>query len=150
MDNETQPLDAGQNTPGNDGNEGLVITENIRKQWRESANWGLFFAILGFLYIGFLVLAMLLSVNVGGRAAIAGIFGILVIGAIIFVPCWLILQYSQNLKKGLDRNNTPLASLGFKNLRRLYQFAGVLLIIVLALYGIMFLVGLLFISRTGL
>jgi len=136
MDNETQPLDTNLD-PGAIP-ETLQITSNIRKYWSESTKWTLFFSILGFLYVALLVLLML----VGSKSPMfaAGLVGILVAGALIFIPSWFLFQFSQKVKQGLQTDDSALAATGFSNLRWFYQYAGILMIIVLVLYAIMFLV----------
>jgi hypothetical protein len=143
MDNQDQPLDAGLNA-NDEQASGLTITDSIRQYWSECAKWGLFFAVLGFIYIGFLVIATFTMASAGSAGLVGGIFTLIIAGGLIFVPTWLMFQFSQNLKKGLEEESTPAASLGFRNLRRLYQFAGILMIILLAIYALVFLLGLIF------
>ena len=148
MDNQNQPLDADMNPTGGNPQE-LTITENIRQYWTESRKWAMFFAVLGFIYLGFLVLTVVGMSSMGNGGVFAGVFMLLIAGSIIFVPTWLIFQFSQNLKQGLATESTPALGLSFRSLRRLYQFAGILMIIILAFYGIMFLFTLTMLSSRG-
>ena len=136
MDNETQPLDTNLNLDAVP--ETLQITSNIRKYWSESTKWTLFFSILGFLYVALLVLLM----AIGSKSPMfaAGLVGTLVAGALVFIPCWFLFQFSQKVRQALQTDDSTLAAAGFANLRWFYQYAGILMIIILALYAIMFLV----------
>lgn len=149
MDNQNQPLDADMN-PAGENPQQLNITENIRQYWTESRKWAMFFAVLGFIYIGFLLLSVFGLSTLGNEGIFAGVFTLLIVGGIVFVPTWLIFQFSQNLKQSLTTESTQALGLSFRNLRRLYQFAGILMIIILAFYGIIFLFMLTFMSSRGM
>ncbi len=110
----------------------------------------MFFAVLGFIYIGFLLLSVFGLSTLGNEGIFAGVFTLLIVGGIVFVPTWLIFQFSQNLKQSLTTESTQALGLSFRNLRRLYQFAGILMIIILAFYGIIFLFMLTFMSSRGM
>ena len=85
----------------------------------------------------------------GNGGIFAGVFMLLIAGGLIFVPVWLIFQFSQNLKKGLETESIEALGLSFTSLRRLYQFAGILMIVILAFYAIMFLFMLTFMAGRG-
>ncbi len=144
MDNENQPIDSDM-TP-NDAPDALHITPAIRGYWRESTKWSLFFGIIGFVYVGLL----LLGVIAGSRSPLFGasVFMLVIVGTLAFIPSWFIFQFSQKLKKGLETEDSAQAEEGFSNLRRLYQYAGILMIIVLAFYLIAFLLMLTMVPRT--
>lgn len=140
MENLNDPLDQGVDQPSQ---QGLQITPTIRQNWQETGKWALFFAVLGFIYLGFIALTMLFATVQTGNA-FSAIFGILIVGGFVFVPTWLIFQFSQNIKTGLQNQSSTMIGLGFRHLRRLYQFGGILMIIVLAFYAIFFLFALAF------
>ena len=146
MEDHNQPLDEGLNS-NQSSSPGLQITAMIRQFWRESTQWALFFAILGFLYLALLVFTLLQGASSGAAGVAGGLFVILFAGAFIFFPTWFMFQFSQKLKLGLREENNTAAEAAFRNLRRLYQFAGVLLIILLSIYAIAFLFLLLMMGR---
>ncbi|MBK6930842.1 MAG: hypothetical protein IPH12_08175 [Saprospirales bacterium] len=146
MEDHNQPLDEGLNS-NQSSSPGLQITARIRQFWRESTQWALFFAILGFLYLALLVFTLLQGASSGAAGVAGGLFVILFAGAFIFFPTWFMFQFSQKLKLGLREENNTAAEAAFRNLRRLYQFAGVLLIILLSIYAIAFLFLLLMMGR---
>ncbi|TNE59280.1 MAG: hypothetical protein EP344_08895 [Bacteroidetes bacterium] len=122
----------------------LRITENIRLYWREASQWGMFFSILGFTYIGILITGIMLF---GGyRVPGYSIVTLLLLGGIVFIPTWLMFQFGQNIRKALRDNDTAAASMGFTSLRRLYQLIGILVVFLLFLYVFLFLLGLLMVG----
>ena len=135
MDDQNQTMDPAGPGPGLENPTGLTITQTIRQYWHECSRWGLFFAVLGFVYIGFLVL-LTIGVSIADQSIFRSIFSLLIGGGIVFIFSWLMLQFAQNLRKALDMDSTPAADRSFQNLKFLYQVAGIVLIAVLALYGI--------------
>lgn len=75
---------------------------------------------------------------------------IVIFGALLLAPSWFLFQFAQNLKKGLLEESTEDAATGFRNLRRMYQFLGILTAIVVGFYALMFLLGLLMLVGRGL
>jgi len=146
MDNLNQPLDADLSSGENHPNNGLRITQTIRQYWHESSQWALFFAVLGFLYLGLVLVVLLTAGSKLGTAGIPVFFVLLLVGGLIFPPVWFMFQFSRHIKQSLQNDDTQAAATGFQNLRRLYQFAGVLTAIVLGLYGIILLFSLLFLA----
>ena len=144
MDNQDPTLDSDLT---NDDPQGLKITSEIRKYWKESTQWGLFFAVLGFLYVGLLLLGLLSSNSLTGFGF--GLFTLMLMGGFVFLPTWLIFQFSQKVKKALDTDHTAPAEEGFTQLRYLYQFIGILTIVGLSVYVLAFLFSLLLLSRGG-
>ncbi|MBL7796519.1 MAG: hypothetical protein JNJ90_08460 [Saprospiraceae bacterium] len=146
MDNLNQPLDA--DLPEAGGKQsGLRITPSLRQNWHIASRWGLFFAVLGFLYLGLLAF-MLLSVaglgtvgagNFGGAEIAVLIFMMLFVGAFVFIPTWFMFQFSQKIQRGVSSNDVQATQTGFTFLRRFYQFVGILLAIVLGMYALIFL-----------
>ncbi len=148
MDNQNQPLDAnfqsGSNPP-----EGLRITQTIRRYWYESSRWALFFAILGFIYIGLILLIFITASSKLGSAGIPIVFMLLSLSAFVLPPVWFIFQFAQNIQKALRHEDNQAAAVGFQNLRRLYQFVGVLTAILLGFYGITLIFTFLFMATAG-
>lgn len=138
MDNLNQPLDT--DLPDSEGKQsGLRITSSIRRNWHATSRWGMFFAVLGFLYLGLVVLSMLSVATLGGSKAALMIFMVLFIGALVFTPTWFMFQFSQNILKGVSSNDLHATETGFSFLKRFYQFIGILTLIVLGIYGLLLL-----------
>jgi len=123
---------------------------------RQTARWARFLAIVGFVMIGLMVL---LGVFMGslfarlgamqnemtgmpapiGMEALGTTYTVmfLLIGALYFVPTLLLFQFATRTLRALGPVFDPLTfSNGLQAQRRLYKFMGILMIIVLSLYGI--------------
>lgn len=146
MDNLNQPLDA--ELPEAGGKQsGLRITPSLRQNWLSASRWGLFFAVLGFLYLGLLGFTLLSFAglgtvgagNFGGAEIAVVIFMLLLVGVFVFIPTWFMFQFSQKIQKGVSGNDVHATETGFSFLRRFYQFVGILLAIVIGIYALVFL-----------
>lgn len=110
----------------------------------ESAKWAKFLAIVGFVMIGLMILVMLIGVAVASGAGLAmgpALFMAILMGAIYFFPAYFLLLFATNVKEGLVAEDVDKVTLGFQNLKRMFLYIGVLTIILLSIYLLMFLVG---------
>ncbi|MBK9335801.1 MAG: hypothetical protein IPM98_04155 [Lewinellaceae bacterium] len=148
MDNQSQPLDADLQ-PGANQPHGLRISQTIRRYWYESSRWAFFFAVLGFLYLGLVLLIFSTASSKLGAAGLPVVLVLLFVGALVFPPVWFIFQFAQNIQKALRHEDNQAAAVGFQNLRRLYQFIGVLTAILLGFYGITLIFTFLFMATAG-
>jgi hypothetical protein len=140
MENFDQPLDVGMADIGPD-RSGLSITPEIRQYWRETANWALFFAVLMFLIYGFIVLAMLLAgVAGGGMGMVGAVFVIGIYTLVFFLPAWYYYKFSSQSKQAMNTDDTALLDEAFTNLRRYYNYIGILTIVIISLYLLMILI----------
>lgn len=142
--NYEQPLDMGfeaEESP--QGELRFRITSEIRRYWKETARWGMFFSIIGLLYIGIALLTFFLSISLLGiHESTLSTFFILVALAIIVPLWWLMFRFSRYTQKAVLHDDPAAAHVGFTNLRRLFQLLGILLIILLVFYGIVILISL--------
>ncbi len=138
------------------GQEALGYLDTTRK-------WTMFFAILGFVGLGFLLIVGLLAGSLvrgftsgmsgmeggegmetvkaaGGFASVMMFVGMLILSVIYFFPLFYLLKFSTHAKKavaGCDSNEMTLA---FKNIKSYWKYIGILVIILLAVYLIIFLI----------
>lgn len=139
MENFDQPLDVGMDASA--PSDGLQITQEVRMYWAQIAKWALFFAVLLFILFGLLALFGLIAALTGGAMGILGaIFIIGIYGVLLFFPALYYYRFSTQMKQALLNDDTALLDEAFANLRRYYNFVGILVIVVLALYVIMFVV----------
>lgn len=136
---------------GGPDRSGLSITPEIRQYWRETANWALFFAVLMFLAYGFVALAMLLAGAAGGGVGIVGaVFVISIYTLVLFMPAWYYYKFSSQSKQAMNTDDSALLDEAFANLSRFYRFVGILTIVILSLYALIFLVfGAAILSNSG-
>lgn len=131
---------------------------------RKTAKWARFLAIMGFIVIGLMVLvgfsmgsfmASMMSMQSDmmgtpmppGLESIGSIYTVifLFIGAIYFVPTLLLYQFATRTLRSLAGSFDPITfTSGLEAHRRLYKFMGILMIIVLSIYALLFLVFALF------
>ena len=133
---------------------GLIIDNESKSYLQETAKWAYFLSILGFIVVGFMVLAGIFSsVFLGAAMSMAAsdvgpfagglgaMFGIiyLVIAALYFFPVLFMYRFATKMKRGLRENHQSTVTTAFHNLKKLYKFTGIFTIIIFVLYILMFL-----------
>lgn len=121
----------------------LIINNEIKGYLLETAKWGKFLAIIGYIGMGFLLLIGVLFIvgfsifnsvtEVGFPMRIIGLLYILVSVAYYF-PLKYLYSFSAQLKQGLNPENQQTVNYGFENLKSLFKFMGIFTIVVLSLY----------------
>ena len=123
----------------------LVIDSNTKNNLDETRKWNMFFAILGFIGIGFMALAALVLLIVGifgssywnNREAV--MFGGLTIlylafGAVYFFPILYLLKFSTHMKNAIEKTEQSKLILAFDYLKSHYKFVGILTIVLFGVY----------------
>jgi hypothetical protein len=134
--------------------EGISFTENMRSYLVSSAKWAKFLAILGFIYIGFMVIAAfsagtLFSAlgSMGGRSMGGALPGAaftvtyLVVAVIYFFPILYMYKFATNALSATEGNDQYKIEESLHNLKRMYQFMGILTIIAIGVTIIAFLIA---------
>ncbi|MCC6725111.1 MAG: hypothetical protein IT258_11420 [Saprospiraceae bacterium] len=128
---------------------GLYLTNEAREGLKMAANWSLFLAILGFLFVGLLLLGGIGMLLVG---AVAGsgvseklpfpmwIFTLAYLGfaALYFFPVWYLYQFASRTKQALLRNDVQALTNACANIGKHYKFMGILTIVMIVLYFVLF------------
>ncbi len=136
-------------------NQNLQIDDQSKSYLLETAKWGKFLAIVGFVMCGFLVLigmffgsfmSKLMSMGGGMQGVdmpeatkmMGPIMAVVyvVIAALYLIPCLYLFKFATAAKSGLLSNNQEMMTDSFKNLKSLYKFWGILMIVVLAFYAL--------------
>ncbi len=120
---------------------------------RNTAKWGKFLAIVGFVMIGLIVLmaifagtffsAVMSGAGADGFGGAGGAFLsflYLLFAALYFFPVLYLYKFSNKMQVALLHRNEDLVTESFKNLKSLFKFMGVLTLIMLGFYAL----GLLF------
>jgi len=144
----------------------LQIDNPIKSYLGETAKWGRFLAIVGFVICGIVVIAGLAFAatystltstydqpgRYGGQTnpfAMAGpmmaIFYIL-FALLYFFPCLYLLRFSNRMKKALLSDDQDTLSESFRNLKALFRFVGILTMIIISIYALIFLIGIVTLS----
>jgi hypothetical protein len=145
-------------------NKKIEISPESLGYLNTTRKWTMFFAILGFIFLGLMLIIGLLAGSLlsgltsglsgssgmegmegakaaGGIASVLVFIVILIFAVIYFFPLLYLLRFSKhtaNAVANLDSNEMQLA---FKNLKSYWKYIGILIIIVLALYLIIFIIA---------
>jgi len=135
----------------------LQLTQQAQDFVRETAKWATLLSIVGFIFIGFMVLAAFGMFAMGatmgsgfgngaagmGPMAAMGMFGgaamgvfFLVMAVFYFFPVLYLFKFASNAKNALNTNNTENLTTAFENLKSHYKFVGILTIIGISFYVI--------------
>ena len=122
------------------------LDERSKAYLLETTRWTKFLAIMGFIFIGlmiiialiFLVAGSALSAYAGGGLALLGatggsIFMLIMIGLYVY-PVYALWKFSTNMKSGINTANQEQIVEGFRYQKNMYRYMGILMIIVLAFY----------------
>lgn len=129
-------------------NDSILINDEIREYLKETAKWANFLAILGFIGLGLMAIAIIAMLflngsrsnnysNVGGSSFIA-VFYIL-LAVFYYYPINYLYKFSVDITKGVNSNDQELFTSGFKSLKSLFKFQGILTIVVISIYIFIFL-----------
>jgi hypothetical protein len=127
----------------------VTINSEMKTYLAETARWGKFLAIMGYIGVGFLVLAgiivmIVLSVADGITDVNfpVGIFGIIYIAlaVVYYFPVHYLHRFSSSMKQGMTADNEQHVLRGFENLKSLFRFLGILTIVVLSIYALILIV----------
>jgi hypothetical protein len=141
------------------GQESLSYLNKTRK-------WTMFFAILGVVAIGLMLIGGLFAGSLfkGAMSGLSGMEGmegmegmdvaktaggiagtfvfimILIFAVIYFFPMLYLLRFSQHTKRAIANLDSNELQLAFKNLKSYWVYLGILVIIVLAIYLLVFVI----------
>lgn len=127
----------------------LEVDDIAKSHMLEMGRWGKFLSIVGFIMIGLMVLggffsaiamSALTSSSLLGGIGGMGLFLIyLVMGAILFYPTFSLFRFATNIKPALNTMNREQFNTAFANLKSMFKYWGIMMIIILSLYGIVIL-----------
>ena len=135
---------------------GLTITPQARGFLIEVAKWAKFLSIVGFIFLGLMVLFALFFGTImfgtmgrefSGSAGLGGGFITLIylIGAGLYVmPLIYLYRFATKMKTAIDTNNTPVMTDALENLKSHYKYIGIFMIVLLALYAVGIVISLIF------
>ncbi len=128
------------------GANGINFSSQIKQSLSETAKWAKFLAIVGFVMLGLIVLAALFMFIAGastfGGASFLGIaFGYLLMAALYFFPTYYLYLFSRKIKLGFNSSIQSEVDEAFLNLKKLFKFVGILMIIMLSIYALILLLA---------
>jgi hypothetical protein len=121
---------------------------------REVAKWSKFLSIVGFVMMALILLvvifagsAMTAAFSPGGvygtqaYSGVAMMVGVTLGMLIYFFPCLYLYRFATKMQTALRNNDQDTLNTSFSNLKSCFKFMGVLMIIIISIYGIAFLFG---------
>lgn len=127
----------------------LILSKKDQNNFRETAKWGKFLAIVGFVFSGFMVIAGLAMMGSGAlfqqeMPMAPGAFGLVyILFALLYIfPSLYLFRFSTQIQTGIRQQSQEQCSNAYDNLRKLFLFMGVMTIIVLSLYALIILFAL--------
>ena len=139
----------------------LSIDLNTKTYLYEAAKWARFLAIVGMIALGLMVIfglffstMMATSSNPfeepveGGSGLMSGVgIGVavmyIVLALIWFFPLLYLLRFANTMKTSLNSNDQNALNVSFQNLKSCFRYVGIITIILLALYALIFVIALL-------
>ena len=116
--------------------ENLILNGIIRDYLSESARWGKFLSIVGFVGLGLVVLMLLFF-------GILAIIFYLAMLALALVPLYYLYQFSTKMQTALRNDDQNYLVESFQNHKSLFKFYGIIVLIGLGINVLSILLGLL-------
>jgi len=127
--------------------DAIQVSEQNKAHFLEAAKWGKFLAIVGFVFIGLmLVIALFMLFGLGTFMARFGAptpvnfggLGLLYIGmaALYFFPTFYLFIFATKMKKAVLCNDNNDFSTSVENLKSMFKFMGILTIVILSFYAL--------------
>ncbi len=123
----------------------LVLTKADKNNLIQTAKWGKFLSIVGFVMTGLILIGGLTFIVGGvagedlgiyaGMGGVMGFFYILIALVYIF-PSYYLNRFSMQIKNGIQSNNETQCTEAYGNLKKLFVFMGILTIVGVGLYAL--------------
>jgi len=142
-------LDSGQSS------EELHLNDQAVTGLSVAAKWAFFLSILGYVMIGLMVL-MSIFMLLSSLSKLGSGIGILIfvlymgIAVLYFIPIRLLQLFADGTKTALARNDETAMGEALEKLGKHYRFIGILTIVLMALYGLIFVFSLLKLGGMGM
>jgi len=132
---------------------GMSINTEIRGYLKETAKWGKFIAIVGFVMMALLVIFALFAGTVmatamsqlqgmedAGAAGAVGsgmiTFIYILMAMLYFFPLLYLYRFSTKIQAALQSDDQYYLSEAFRNLKSLYKFMGIMMMVMLGFYAV--------------
>lgn len=150
----------------------IELGQDALRYLNTTRKWTMFFAILGFIFIGLMLLGCVIAgvllnslpglsefesvedmESVGlmaGAARIMLIVFMVIFAIIYFFPFYYLLRFSQHTSRAIKKLSSEELTMALRNLKAYWLYIGVLVIIVLSVYLLIFIIAgtsLAFLSR---
>jgi len=132
----------------------MQLSNTAKDFLKETAKWAYFLSIIGFVFLGLFVILAFFMFSAGsalgsmsgmgalgamGGAAIGVVY--LLIALLYFFPILYLFKFASKTRKAFAENNTELLTDGIESLKSHYKFVGILMIIVISFYAVVFVIA---------
>lgn len=127
----------------------LSIDPVTKSHLAETARWARFLSIIGFIFLGIMILAGIsISLFVGrpldtyGGSNVFDAFSVgmaffyLFLAVLWFFPLLFLYRFASRMKTALNSNDQNALNIALQNLKICFRYVGIITIIVLALYAL--------------
>ncbi|MET0243960.1 MAG: DUF5362 family protein [Flavitalea sp.] len=120
---------------------------------RETAKWAKFLAIVGFIFIGLIVIVVVfagsmlgaaMSTAYGTAGSAVGSFQVILLVAMVliyFFPTLFLYRFASRMQVALRNNDQVTLNSSFESLKSCFKFMGILMIIILSFYALALVFG---------
>jgi hypothetical protein len=137
----------------------LQVDHEVTSHLRETAKWAKFLSIVGFVFIGILLVFVVIMGSVsysyslsplaaaipsGGFMQIVLLFAMV---ALYFFPCLFMFQFANKMLRALRNNDQYTLVASFRQLKLCYKYVGILTLIILSIY-VLIIVGAILMALT--
>jgi hypothetical protein len=135
--------------------ESIILDRSGIENLNETRKWTMFLSILGFIFLGLMILGLFVAIFALGAAsrygegmgmitpALSGTTMIpaIILAAIWFFPLYYLMMFSKYSALAARNKDSAALSSAMKYLKLHYRFVGILTIVVLSLYLIIILIA---------
>jgi hypothetical protein len=123
----------------------LNFSTSVRSALDIMVYWGKFLAILGYIFLGLMVIGLLVMISNSSHyyreSDLAGVIVGYVIGlALYYFPTSFLYKFSDKTRNALNSDSQEDIEEGLNNLSYLFKFWGICTIVILSIYAFIFLV----------
>ena len=143
-------------------NNDLQVSPASQTFLSEAARWGRFLSIIGFIFCGLIVVMAFfiptlmnippynqLASGMTSAMSVGITIGYLLASLLLFFPCLYLYKFSVKMKVALNAISQENFETSLQNLKSLLKFYGILAIILLSFYALVFVIGMLGLAMNG-
>ncbi|HEY8660524.1 MAG TPA: DUF5362 family protein [Hanamia sp.] len=144
-------------------NNDLQVSASAQSFLSDSARWGKFLAIIGFIFCGFMVIiaffvpalimnlppynAMASGLSASITAGMTVVY--LLLALLFFFPCLYLFKFSVKMQASLNSMSQENFEESLKNLKSMFKFYGICTIVMLSIYALIFLIAMIGAAMRG-
>lgn len=133
-------------------NNDLSVNPESQAYLLTASKWGKFLAIVGIIFCAIIILGGIIataflstigsSLNTSRIPFLQYLGAVyLVLGIIMFFPCLYLLKFSNKIQEALRASSQESLNTAFLNLKSLFKFYGILTLVFLGMYALVFIAG---------